>query len=168
MGGYTETGHSRRVSRLAVTVGREMGVSERDLTDLEYAALMHDIGQLSLPEPIPGGATTLVAPVDQRRIAELGAAVIRQTGVLDNAANIVERQSDPYRPHRGSLDPDLPLESRIIKAVNAYDDLVGASLESDRKLQAIGRLELGVDREFDPAVVDALARIIERQTEYAY
>ncbi|CAB4846496.1 unannotated protein [freshwater metagenome] len=168
VGGYTETGHSRRVSRLAVTVGREMGVSERDLTDLEYAALMHDIGQLSLPEPIPGGATTLVAPVDQRRIAELGAAVIRQTGVLDNAANIVERQSDPYRPHRGSLDPDLPLESRIIKAVNAYDDLVGASLESDRKLQAIGRLELGVDREFDPAVVDALARIIERQTEYAY
>ena len=146
----------------------ELGVSERDLTDLEYAALMHDIGQLSLSEPIPGGATTMVAPVHQRRIAELGAEVIRQTGVLDRVADIVERQADPYRPHRGQLDTDLPIESRIIKAVNAYDDLVGASLESDRKLQAVERLQLGIDREFDPTVVDTLARIVERQTEYAY
>ena len=70
--------------------------------------------------------------------------------MLDRVADIVERQSDPYRPHRGQLDADLPLESRIIKAVNAYDDLVGASLESDRKLQALERLALGTDREFDP------------------
>ena len=168
VGGYTEKGHSQRVSRLAVTIGREMGVSERDLTDLEYAALMHDIGQLSLTDPIPGGATMLVAPVMQRRIAELGAEVIRQAGVLDRAALIVERQADPYRPHRGHLDTDLPLESRIIKAVNAYDDLVGATMESDRKLAAIEQLQLGIDREYDPAVVDALARIIERQNEYAF
>jgi HD superfamily phosphodiesterase len=168
VGGYTETGHSRRVNQLAVVVGREMGLSERDLTDLEYAALMHDIGQLSLSEPIPGGATTMVAAVDQRRIAELGAEIIRQAGVLDKVADIVERQADPYRPHRGQLDTELPIESRIIKAVNAYDDLVGASLESDRKLQAIERLHLGIDRDYDPDVVDALARIIERQTEYAY
>ncbi|MGD9955649.1 MAG: HD-GYP domain-containing protein, partial [Candidatus Nanopelagicales bacterium] len=94
VGGYTETGHSRRVSRLAVTVGREMGLSQRDLDDLEYAALMHDIGQLSLSDPIPGGATTMVSPLDQRQIAELGAGIIRQAGVLDKVATIVERQSD--------------------------------------------------------------------------
>jgi hypothetical protein len=168
VGGYTEPGHSRRVSHLAKAIGREMGVSERNLTDLEYAALMHDIGQLSLTDPIPGGATTLVAPVDQRRIAELGAEVIRQAGVLDRAALIVERQADPYRPQRGQQDHSLLLESRIIKAVNAYDDLVGASLESDRKLRALERLQLGIDREYDPDVVDTLARIIERQSEYAY
>lgn len=167
VGGYTETGHSRRVSRLAVAVGREMGIPERDLVDLEYAALMHDIGQLSLPQPIPGGTTTILAPVDQRRIAELGALVIREAG-MERAALIVERQSDAYRPQRGQLDPDLPLESRIIKVVNAYDDFVGASLESDRKLQAIERLELAVDRDYDPKVVDVLARIVERQTEFAY
>jgi hypothetical protein len=168
VGGYTETGHSRRVSVLSKAVAREMGVSERDIKDLDYAALMHDIGQLSLPDPIPGGATTMVAPVDQRRIAELGAEVIRQAGVLDRAALIVERQADPYRPHRGPQDETLPLESRIIKVVNAYDDLVGASVESDRKLRALERLQLGIDREYDPDVVDTLARIIERQNEYAY
>ncbi|MGE0819997.1 MAG: HD-GYP domain-containing protein [Candidatus Nanopelagicales bacterium] len=168
VGGYTETGHSRRVSRLAVTVGREMGLSQRDLDDLEYAALMHDIGQLSLSDPIPGGATTMVSPLDQRQIAELGAGIIRQAGVLDKVATIVERQSDPYRPMRGQLDAELPLESRIIKAVNAYDDLVGASMESDRKLQALERLALGTDREFDPAVVDTLVGIIERENTFSF
>ncbi len=167
VGGQTETGHSRRVSRLAVTVGRELGVSERDLLDLEYAALMHDIGQLSLVDPIPGGATTMVSPADQRRIAELGAAVIRQAGVLERVATIVERQADPYRP-AGGLDPDLPLESRIIKTVNAYDDLVGASLEFERKQQAVERLQLSTTRDYDPRVVDVLSRIVERQAAYAY
>src|SRR5690606_27205223 len=56
VGGYVETGHSRRVSRLAVAMGRELGMSEAELLELEYAALMHDIGQLSLGDPIPGGA----------------------------------------------------------------------------------------------------------------
>jgi len=168
VGGYTETGHSRRVSILSKAVAREMGLSERQLKDLDYAALMHDIGQLSLTDPIPGGATTMVSPVDQRQIAELGAEVIRQAGVLDRAALIVERQADPYRPQRGTQDDSLPLESRIIKVVNAYDDLVGASVETDRKLRALERLQLGIDREYDPDVVDTLARIIERQSEYAY
>jgi hypothetical protein len=168
VGGYTETGHARRVSRLAVMVGRELGVSERDLKELEYAANLHDIGQLSLAEPIPGGTTTILSPADQRTIAELGANVIEQTGVLTKAAEIVRRQADPYRPGPGRVDATLPLESRIIKVVNAYDDLVGASVESDRKLQAVERLELGIDREYDPDVVDTLARIVARQTEYAY
>jgi HD-GYP domain-containing protein (c-di-GMP phosphodiesterase class II) len=162
VGGYTETGHSRRVADLAVTVGRELGMSQRDLDDLEYAALMHDIGQLSLSEPIPGGATTLVSQLDQRQIAEYGADVIKQAGVLDKVAVIVERQSDPYRPRRGTVDSGLPLESRIIKVCNAYDDLAGTSLESDRQLQALERLALGTDREYDPAVVDMLAAIVMR------
>lgn len=62
VGGYVETGHSRRVSRLAVRMGRELGMSEEELLELEYAALMHDIGQLSLGDPIPGGATVLASP----------------------------------------------------------------------------------------------------------
>ena len=152
---------------LAVMVAREIGVSERDLEDLRYAALMHDIGQLSLPQPIPGGTTTILAYHDQKRIADLGADVIEQAG-LPRAALIVRRQADPYRPFRGTLDDSLPIESRIIKVVNAYDDLVGSSLEIDRKQGAVERLELAVDRDYDPVVVDTLSRIIERQVEFAY
>jgi hypothetical protein len=168
VGGYTESGHARRVSALSSRIGSEMGMTERELTDLEYAALMHDIGQLAWPEPFPGGATSLIAPVHQRRIAELGAEVVRQSGALDSVAVIVERQADAYRPQRGLPDATLPLASRIIKVANAYDDSVGSSLDMDRMQYALDRLAGATDREYDPAVVDALGRIVERRLEQSY
>src|SRR6478752_7479758 len=97
IGGYVEAGHSERVSRLAVAIGRELGIHEPQLLELEYAALMHDIGQLSLHDPIPGGATVLVSRQDQQRIAKLGADVIQQAQVLGSVAEIVRRQNEPYR-----------------------------------------------------------------------
>lgn len=163
LGGYTETGHSRRVAELSLAVGRDLGLSERALQDLEYAALLHDIGQLSLTEPIPGGATLMAAPLEQRRIAGLGADVVRQAGVLDHVALIVERQTEPYRRrHEHDVD-DIPLESRIIKAANAYDDLVGEDRGQDRSLQALERIHLGLAYEYDPRVVASLSRVVGRR-----
>jgi response regulator RpfG family c-di-GMP phosphodiesterase len=168
VGGYTESGHARRVSVLASRIGSELGMTERELTDLEYAALMHDIGQLAWPEPFPGGATSLIAPVHQRRIAELGAEVVRQSGALDSVALIVERQADSYRPAPGLPDESLPLASRIIKVANSYDDSVGASLDMERMQYALDRLAGASDREYDPAVIDALSRIVDRRFEQSY
>ena len=164
VGGYTETGHSSRVSELALGVGRELGLSDQDLVDLEYAALMHDLGQLSLAEPIPGGATVMAMPDEQRRIAEMGAEVIRQTGVLDRVAVIVERQADPYRRPHETVDDTIPLASRIIKAANAYDDMVGDSRETGRRLEALERLRLSMAYDYDPRVVTCLAHVVERSS----
>src|SRR6266567_7290377 len=158
VGGYVESGHSRRVSKLAVAVGRELGMPEPDLLDLEYAALMHDIGQLSLPDPIPGGATVLVSPEDQWRIAELGAEVIRKAGVLDRVAEIVRRQSEPWR----GPTPAPPVSSRIIRAANGFDDLVGSSTDRERAVAALERLRLDTAVEYDPDVVEALSRVASR------
>ncbi|MGH3159340.1 MAG: HD-GYP domain-containing protein [Streptosporangiaceae bacterium] len=162
VGGYVEGGHSRRVSRLALAVGRELGMGESDLEELEYAALMHDIGQLSLRDPIPGGATVLVSPEDQRRIAELGADVIRQAGVLDQVADIVRQQSDPARGGDPSSGP--PVASRIIRAANAFDDLVGSSADRDRAADALERLRLDTSSEYDPGVVEALSKVVGRRS----
>jgi hypothetical protein len=156
VGGYVESGHSRRVSRLAVYVGRELGMAEQDLLDLEYAALMHDIGQLSLPDPIPGGATVLVSAADQRRIAALGADVIEQARVLDKVADLVRWQSLPSRPAQGQAPP---LGSKIIRAVNAFDDMVAGSPDRDRAAAALERLRLGTAHEYDPGVVEALSQV---------
>jgi HD domain len=160
VGGYVESGHSYRVSRLAVAVGRELGMNELDLLELEYAALMHDIGQLSLPDPIPGGATVLVSPADQAQIAELGAEVIRKAGVLDRVAEIVRRQSEPWR----GADPSPPISSRIIRAANGFDDLVGSSADRERAMAALERLRLDTASEYDPAVVEALSRVAGRRS----
>jgi hypothetical protein len=163
IGGYVEAGHSDRVSRLAVTVGRELGLAEPQLLELQYAALIHDIGQLSLPDPIPGGATVLVSPEDQRQIAQLGAEVIEQASMLDNVAEIVRRQSDPCHDRSGTEAGAPPLSSRIIRAVNAFDDLVGSSAAAGRAAAVVDRLRLDTAAEYDPVVVEALARIIARR-----
>jgi hypothetical protein len=161
LGGFTESGHSARVAALAVATGRDLGLSERDTVDLEYAALLHDIGQVALKEPIPGGATVLAAPADQRRIAHDGAEIVRQTGVLENVAQIMEAQTTPYRQVR-EFGEDLPLSSRIIKVVNAFDDLAGDSTEASRHAAAIERIHLGLGYEYDPRVVDSLSRVLGR------
>jgi hypothetical protein len=162
VGGYVEPGHSRRVSAVAVALGRELALSEPELLDLEYAALMHDIGQLSFSDPIPGGATLVVAPPERRRIAELGADIIRTTGTLERVANIVERQSDSYRAPGERADADLPVGSRIIKVANAYDDLVGDRIDRATTEAALERLRLGTTSEYDPRVVEALDRVLRR------
>ena len=161
LGGYTGPGHASRVAALSTAMGHELGMSERDVLDLEYAALLHDIGQVSLTEPIPGGATVLAAPADQRRIAHDGAEIVRQTGVLDNVAVILEAQTTPYRQVR-ELGEDLPLSSRIIKVCNAYDDLAGESPGPAQRNAAIERIHLGLGYEYDPRVVDALVRVLAR------
>jgi HD domain len=164
IGGYVETGHSARVAKLSVSIGRELGMPEPALLELEYAALMHDIGQLSLRDPIPGGATVLVVKEEQRRIAEYGAEVIQEARVLDTVADIVRRQSDPYRPADRGEEP--PLSSRIIRAANAFDDLVGSSVEPSRATAAVQRLRLDTAAEYDPQVVEALSRLVSRRSVF--
>jgi hypothetical protein len=160
-GGYTEPGHASRVAELSRAMGQHLGMSERDVLDLEYAALLHDIGQVSLAEPIPGGATVLAAPADQRQIAHDGAEIVRQTGVLDSVAVILEAQTTSYR-HVRELGEDLPLASRIIKVCNAYDDMAGSRPTRARRSAAMERINLGLGYEYDPRVVDALVWVLDR------
>ena len=159
LGGYTETGHSLRVSELAVAAGRELGMSETQLLDLEYAALLHDIGQVALIEPIPGGATVLAAPADQRRIARDTVDIVRETGVLDDVAEILEHQTTPFRQMR-ELGEEIPLASRILKLVNAYEDLTGGRTMARDREAAIERIHLGLGYEYDPKVVDVLIQVV--------
>lgn len=157
--GYTVTDHARRVADVSLAIGRDMGMGQRELTDLEYAALLHDLGQVALREPIPLGATVMAAPSDQQRIAHDGAEIVRTTGVLDNVAAILEAQTTPYRQVR-EFGQDLPMSSRIIKVANAYDDLCEPGGGDHRAME---RIHLGLGYEYDPRVVDSLTRVLERR-----
>ncbi|MDS1272069.1 HD domain-containing protein [Lipingzhangella sp. LS1_29] len=160
VGGYVDHGHSRRVSQLARSLGRELGLREGQLLELEYASLMHDIGQLSLRDPVPQGATVFAPPGEQRRIAELGSAVIRETGVLDAVAELVRRQCEPPE---GVGDGPPPLGSRIIKVANAFDDLLGQEPDASRVDAVVDRIRMDSGSEYDPRVVAALARLREQE-----
>ncbi|MFJ3215605.1 HD-GYP domain-containing protein [Kitasatospora sp. NPDC086801] len=161
--GYTPHGHARRVADTACALGRELGLGTRELALLEYAALMHDVGQLSLVEPVPDGATALLPCAEQQRIARLGSEVIRRTGVPRQVAEQVARLADPVLGTAGG-DGSVALAARIIRVANAHDDLLTAARgrglgEAVGRLEALEVLRLGRGRVYDARVVDALARV---------
>ncbi|MEY9935967.1 HD-GYP domain-containing protein [Streptacidiphilus sp. MAP5-3] len=160
--GYTLPGHAQRVTLLACRVGRELALTEGELLLLEYAALMHDIGQLSLVDPIPGGATALLSRAEQRRIGQLGSEVIRRTGVPPEVAEIVARLAEPYRRPDGTRDGDVPLAARIVRVANAFDDLACDDPGPARREEVLVQLREETAQEYEPRVVEALARVCQR------
>ena len=173
LAGYTEPGHARRVCRLALAIGRELGMGEPELLDLEYAALLHDLGQLSLADPLPGGATVSAAPAVVAEVAARGAEVVRQTGVLDRVARMVEAQSTAYafgadRPgktagnggHGGSGSADEARAAAILRVANDFEDLCNAEPGPAAHTEALARIRQGDGRIYDPQVVAALARLV--------
>lgn len=151
--GYTPAGHAHRVAALSRAVGRDLGLTRPELAVLEYAALMHDIGQLSLVDPVPAGATAGLPVAEQRRIALLGGAVVRHTGVDVAVAVVVERQADPCR--------EQPVAARIVRAVNAYEEKV-RDAGPGGPLTALEELRLATAGDYAPEVVEALARVLTR------
>lgn len=159
LAGYTSTEHARRVADLSVALARGRGLTHREVETVEYAALLHDLGQVALDDPIPGGATVLAAPRDQERIAADGVSIIRHSGVLDEAADLLTRQAMPFRNMREG-DERIPLGSRIIKLANAFDDLTGGARDDAAVSAALERIQLGLGYEYDPELVDDLVTVV--------
>ena len=116
-------------ARSRVAVGRELGMSEDELLDLEYAALMHDLGQLSLDRADPRRRhRAWSTPDEQRRIAELGAGGHPRDRRARPRRRDHRAPGRPLPPPRASTPTRrCRVSSRIIKAANAYDDMVGDS-----------------------------------------
>ncbi len=74
--------------------------------------------------------------------------------MLNQVADIVRRQCNP-------LEERPPLASRIIRAANAYDDLVSGSTNRDRAAPPLERLRLDGDAMTTP-MVEAMATVIDR------
>ena len=160
--GYTLPGHARRVADLSSGIGRELGLGSKELELLECAALMHDIGQLSLVDPVPGGATALLPLPEQRRIGRLGSEVIRHTGVPPKVAEIVAAIPEPYRREDGTRDPGLPRAAAIIRVANAFDDLGCDGGDREQREEVVEQLRRNTAREYEPHAVEALARVCLR------
>ena len=162
--GLVPRGHAATVARLGVAVGQELALSSRDLVVLETAALLHDLGQVVLRRPIPGGATVLAAPGDQEHLAQEGAAIVAHVGHLVSVSETIAAQATPYH-HLVQRRARIPVQARILKVANAYIDYLGGALEtSDRAAHegALERLVLGLGYEYDPKVVAALEKVLER------
>jgi putative nucleotidyltransferase with HDIG domain len=160
MAGYTQPGHSKRVAQLAVEIAAELGVQQQDIDEIEYAALLHDIGRVSIPDPADA------QDASKLELALTGAGIVRETGHFPHVADMIERQYEPYRRRGEDANPDLNLGAKIIKVCSAFDDLTrpGPSLGLST-WDVLERLHLGMAYEYDPQVIQALTRVLEKRGE---
>src|SRR5918995_1517987 len=163
---YTE-GHTRRVARLAVDVGEELGLPPSRLRELATGGLLHDIGKLAVPDAVlkkPAALDDAEYALVQKH-AVWGDALVGRLGF--SAAG-----RRPVRDHHERLDGSgyphgsttLSLETRVLAVCDVYD-----ALRSERvyraawtHARAIGLLHEEAGDKFDGRCVEALERVLER------
>ncbi len=154
--GLSPKGHSDRTSGMAIEVGQDLGMTPDEVTDLQYSALMHDIGRITLNEP-----SILKMGFTDEDIARWGAEIVAEAPYLSHVATLVSQQHQPYRRPGEERDLELPMASKIIKATSAYDH---ATMELGfSPLEALEVLHRGAAYDFDPDVVQAVRRALERR-----
>ena len=168
----TTEGHVQRVARMAVRVGRHLGITGQRLEILRYAAILHDIGKIGVPESLlnkPGD----LDQEEQAKMAEhvnIGVDIIENVDLLAPAIPFIRYHQERwdgattgrYPGYFGLKGEEIPLEARIIAVVDAFD-----AMTNDRPYrraltlrQAIAELRKEAGRQFDPRVVDALLALI--------
>jgi HD superfamily phosphodiesterase len=158
MAGYTEHGHSARVARMSVEIAKELGFSAQEINEVEYAALLHDIGRISLPDPEDAYKST-----SNLQLALVGSSIIEETGHFPVVAAMVRDQHEPYRRPGEEANRSLMRGAKVIKVASAYDDATEPAGPGRTAWDALERLHMGMAYEFDPEVIQALTRVLERR-----
>ena len=151
--GLAPRGHSSRTADLAVAVARELGIHPDEVTELEYAALVHDIGRITLNEP-----AILRAGYTDEDIARWGAQIVAEAPHLERVGELVSHQYRPYRQAGQERDPDVPMASKVIKVASSYDK---ARFELGLPVvDALEQIHRGSTYDFDPEVTASLRRVL--------
>lgn len=157
--GQVSDGHSGRTADLALAVGAELGLGSAMLRRVEYAALLHDIGRVVLANPAVAHGDYSFSDV-----SGWSAAIIAEARYLEPVAEIVASQHAPYRKPGEQRDPHVPIGSQIVRVVARYDSSLGGGTSP---VAAMEVLHEGVAYDYDPSVVMALRRVLERRGEIA-
>ncbi|HZB35457.1 MAG TPA: HD-GYP domain-containing protein [Gaiellaceae bacterium] len=161
--GYTGE-HSRDVVALTLAVVDELGLSERDRRDAEFAALLHDVGKIRIPNEIinkPGKLTPEEWELMKQHTIEGERLLHRVGGLLGEIGKIIR---SCHERHDGTGYPDglageeIPLVARIVACCDAYNAMT--TDRSYRKAmsrgEAVAEVRRGAGTQFDPVVVEAL------------
>ena len=163
---YTK-GHSSRVSRYAVLVAEELGWDAERVSDLRYAALLHDIGKIGVPDSILNNPKKLtdVEFAIIRSHTTLGSEILRDRTVVRSAECVArchhERWDGRGYP-AGLKGAEIPEEARIVAVADAFDAM--SSTRIYRKAcepEYIRReLEQGRGTQFDPEYAGVFLKLL--------
>jgi diguanylate cyclase (GGDEF)-like protein len=160
--------HSETVGRYAEMIAAELGLDEERVKRVKLAGVLHDIGKVGVPDSVLQKA----GPLDDgeweeiQKHCELGSRLLSGAGLEDIAGWVLahhERPDGTGYP-AGLSRSEIPPEARILAVADAYEAMVadrtyrmGIGPERARE-----ELENGAGTQFDPLVVEAFLRFLER------
>lgn len=160
--------HIDRTQYLAEAVALDLGLGAEESRAARYAAVLHDIGKIGVPDGIlnkPGALSEEEWEV-MRRHPAIGANILSGITGFERTSEVVlshhERFDGAGYP-RGLAGEDVPVEARIISVVDTYD-----AMTNDRPYRAamsheaaVTELRKNAGTQFDPGVIESFERIIE-------
>ncbi len=153
-------GHSRRVASLAVLVAMALGMSPKDTVNVKWAALLHDLGTITVPKSLIDEPRQLTADelAEVRRLTGRTKEFLASMSGLEEVATIAGSHSEAFDGSgypQGLTGYEIPLGSRIIAVCDTYD-----ALTSPRPYRAARDTNLAIDilvrgsgAIFDPDIV---------------
>ncbi|MFA4842546.1 MAG: HD-GYP domain-containing protein [Candidatus Omnitrophota bacterium] len=164
-------GHTERVTEYALSIARGLNLAEHEIELLRYAAEVHDIGKISIPDFIlskPGKLTPA-----ERAIIELhpakGAEMLEPLEFLKPALPIVRHHHEHYD---GTGYPDrlqrerIPVLARILACADSFDAMTSDRPYRNQKLtveEALAEIKNNSGSQFDPHIANSFIRSIRSQ-----
>ena len=169
---YTH-GHSTRVADYSVKIARALGKSEEDVRKVYYAALLHDVGKIGVPDTIINKdgkltdeefAQIKLHPVHGNKILSR----INESPYLSIGAHYHHERYDGRGYPTGLKGEDIPEIARIIAVADSYDAMTSKRSYRDPLPQQKVKEELfkGIGTQFDPEYARLMITFIEQDTSY--
>lgn len=163
-------GHSVRVAKYSYMIGKEIELDKKELDSLKFAALLHDIGKIAIPESILKKEKELSESEFEiiRQHPIKGVKLLRKIDTLKSSfAGIMEhheRYDGKGYPY-GKSGEDISLQGRIIAIADAFDAVTSMRIYRTpvKRIDAVAMvIDNGENGKFDPKLVDVFAKIINR------
>lgn len=162
---YTQ-GHSQRVCDLSELIGNEFKLSIYEIEQLRYAAILHDIGKIGIPESILNKSSSLTKEEfkEIKRHPIMGVNILQKIDFLKDAVIIMESHHEHYDGSgypMGLARNKIPLLSRIITLADAYDAMTTTRPYRDALTPqyAFQEIKSKSGSQFDPEVVAAFEKL---------
>lgn len=168
---YTK-GHSDRVADLSVRIAREMGLPEESIEVIHHAAILHDVGKISIHDALLNKEGKL-EPDEYKLIqthAAIGADIVGRSPFFKHVSEIVRHHHEWYNGRgypEGLQGENIPIGGRIVGVADAFDAMVTdrAYRKGLTREDALERILIGRGVQFDPNVVDALLRYLKSKED---
>lgn len=160
-------GHARRVADLAVAIAREMRLSEPTVESIQFAALLHDVGMIGKDDLLERPVLTSEDADGLRDHVRVGAEIAMELPRKE-IATLILRHHEKYDGTgypEGLKGEAIPHGARIIALAEAVESMASGAYPYGRAAtveKIISNVVAERERAFDPEVVDAFLRTIER------